>query len=108
MHDGLVAIGIAVSLGKPLADVGRSLIRHNTECQRLKVVERLADKQGADAVSTLGHLLPPEPTADPRTPFPNDARRRSDAPAHSPGKATDAPISPQTAKDPTQTEPIDE
>jgi len=76
MLDALATMGLTVSLTTALASVGRSLIRHSTECRRLETVEYLADRHGVDAVSTLSKLIPPEPTADPRLAH---AARRSPA-----------------------------
>lgn len=67
MLDGLAMIGLTTSLAAALASVGRSLIRHNTECRRLETVEYLADRHGVDGVSILSKLIPPEPTVDPRS-----------------------------------------
>ena len=73
MLDDLATMGLAVSFATALASVARSLIPHSTECRRLEVVEYLADRYGVDAVSALGELIPPEPTADP--PLAHTARR---------------------------------
>jgi hypothetical protein len=67
MLDDLATMGLAVSFATALASVARSLIRHSTECRPLEVVECLAVRYGVDAVSALGELIPPEPTADPHT-----------------------------------------
>jgi hypothetical protein len=73
MLDDLARMGLAVSFATALASVARSLIRHSTECRRLEIVEHLVDRHGADAVSALSELIPPEPTTNP--PLAHTARR---------------------------------
>lgn len=63
----LAVMGLAASLGTALASVGRLLVQHRTERQRLELVERLAARHGIDAVSTLGRLIPPGTSAEPRS-----------------------------------------
>jgi hypothetical protein len=60
MSPALAAICLAAPLGSALAGVGRSLIQHRTERQRLDLVERLAARHGIAAVSALGQIIPPE------------------------------------------------
>jgi hypothetical protein len=63
----LAVMGLAVSVGPAVASVGRLLVQHRTERQRLELVERLAARHGIDAVSTLGKLIPPETSSQPRS-----------------------------------------
>jgi hypothetical protein len=67
-------IGFAASLGTAAASVGRLLVQHRTERQRLQLVERLAARHGVEAVSALGRLIPPEIPNEPRSARP---QRRS-------------------------------
>lgn len=61
----LAVMGLAAYVGSALASVGRLLVQHRTERQRLELVERLAARHGIDAVSSLGKLIPPGTSDEP-------------------------------------------